>query len=307
MAPRASKLFLFCLIILIPTISRSTEKYHTDIRVDRTVVLINVTVTDPRNHLITGLAKESFRLFEDKEEQQITYFASEDVPVSIGVVFDTSSSMGPKLAQAREAVGQFLRTANMEDEFFLIQFNDRPEVLQDLTTHLEDIEQSLFRTQPRGRTALLDAVYLALHKLERAHNSRKAILIISDGGDNSSIYTDGELRNLVRELDVQIFAIGIFEPMPTRKRTFEEMTGPVLLQQLTEQTGGRHLPVEDLSDLPVIAQKIGSQLRNQYILGYTPTNKTRDGKYRKVQVKLAQPLDTPHCRMSWRRGYYAPN
>jgi VWFA-related protein len=263
-------------------------------------------VTDPLNRFVTGLERENFRLFEDKSEQKVTHFASEDAPLSVGLVFDTSGSMGSKLDKSRQAVGQFFKTANPEDEFFLIQFNDRPEVVVDFTTRVEEIQNRLTFTQSKGRTALLDAVYMALHKMKKAKNPRKALLIISDGGDNSSRYTESEIKKLVQEADVQIYAIGIFEPMASRGRTPEEMTGPSLLSEIAEQTGGRHFPVDNLNELPDVAAKIGMELRNQYILGYTPTNPGRDGKYRRVQVKLVQPRGLPPLRATWRLGYYAP-
>jgi Ca-activated chloride channel family protein len=279
---------------------------RSDIRVDTTVVLINVTVTDPLNRFVTGLEKANFRLFEDKGEQKITHFASEDAPLSVGLVFDTSGSMGNKLAKSRQAVAEFFKTANPQDEFFLVQFNDRPELVVDFTSNLEDIQNRLMFTQSRGRTALLDAVRLAIDKMKKAHNPRKALLIISDGGDNSSRYTESEVKRLVREADVQIYAIGIFEPVASRGRTAEEMNGPSLLSEVSEQTGGRHFAVENLNELPDVAAKIGIELRNQYILGYSPANKERDGKYRKVRVQLVQPKGLPPLRAFFRQGYYAP-
>lgn len=282
------------------------ELPRSDIRVQSTLVLIPVTVTDPLNRFVTGLDRENFRVFEDKNEQKVTHFASEDAPLSVGLVFDTSGSMGSKLDKSRQAVKQFFKTANPEDEFFLIQFNDRPELVVDFTTRLEEIQNRLTFTQSKGRTALLDAVYMALHKMKKAKNARKALLIISDGGDNSSRYTESEIKNLVREADVQIYAIGIFEMMSNRGRTPEELSGPGLLSEIAEQTGGRHFPVENLNELPDVAAKIGIELRNQYLLGYTPTNPQRDGKYRRVQVKLVQPRGLPPLRAFWRLGYYAP-
>jgi VWFA-related protein len=277
-----------------------------NIRVESTLVLIPVTVTDPLNRFVTGLDRENFRLFEDKSEQKLTHFASEDAPLSVGLVFDTSGSMGNKLDKSRQAVSQFFKTANPEDEFFLIQFNDRPELVVDFTTRLEEIQNRLTFTQSKGRTALLDAVYMALHKMKKGKNPRKALLIISDGGDNSSRYTESEIKNLVREADVQIYAIGIYESMANRGRTPEELSGPSLLTEIAEQTGGRQFSVENLNELPDVAAKIGIELRNQYILGYTPTNPERDGKYRRVQVKLVQPRGLPPLRAFWRLGYYAP-
>ncbi len=277
-----------------------------DLRVNKTVVLINVTVTDPLNRFVTGLEKEHFRLFEDKTEQEITEFSSEDAPISIGLVFDTSGSMGPKLQKSRQAAAEFFKTANPSDEFFMVQFNDRPELSVPFTTDTDKVQSALTFTQSKGRTALLDSVYLAMHEMKKAHNPRKALLIISDGGDNSSRYTETEIKNAVREADVQIFAIGIFEAMANRSRTPEEASGPSLLNELAEQTGGREYPVENVAELPDIAAKIGIELRNEYILGYTPKNRERDGKYRRVQVKLNQPRGLPPLKAYYRLGYYAP-
>ncbi len=277
-----------------------------DLRVNKTLVLINVTVTDPLNRFVTGLEKDHFRLFEDKVEQEITQFSSEDAPISIGLVFDTSGSMGPKLQKSRQAAAEFFKTANPADEFFLVQFNDRPDLAVPFTTDTDKIQSTLTFTQSRGRTALLDSVYLAMHEMKKAKNPRKALLLITDGGDNSSRYTETEIKSAVREADVQIFAIGIFESASNRGRTPEEAAGPSLLNELAEQTGGREYAVENIAELPDIAAKIGIELRNEYILGYTPKNRERDGKYRKVQVKLNQPRGLPPLKAYFRLGYYAP-
>ena len=282
------------------------EDRSANIRVDTNLVLINVTVTDPMNRFVTGLEVEHFKLLEDKTEQKVTHFASEDAPLSIGLVVDTSHSMGNKLQKARLAVAQFFKTANPEDEFFMVQFNNRPEMVVPFTSNTEEIQNRLTFMQAKGRTALLDGVYMAMHNMKKAKNTRKAILILSDGGDNSSRYTESEVRNLVREADVQIYAIGIFESIGSRGRSAEELSGPGLLSELAEQTGGRHFPVENLNDLPDIAAKIGMELRNQYVLGYSPVNQERNGKYRKVVVKLVQPRGMPPLKPFWRQGYYAP-
>lgn len=278
-----------------------------NIRVDTTLVLINATVIDPMSRFVTGLEKEHFRLFEEKVEQKVTHFASEDAPLSIGLVFDCSGSMGAKLQKSRQAAAQFFKTANPEDEFFLVQFNDRPALTMKFTSNTEEIQNRLTFTQAKGRTALLDGVYLSLNEMKKARNPRKAILILSDGGDNSSRYTESEIKNLVREADVQIYAIGIFEPVSSRGRTAEELSGPSLLTEVAEQTGGRHFPVENVNELPDVAAKIGIELRNQYMLGYTPANQEKDGKYRRVQVKLVQPRGLPPLRVFSRTGYYAPS
>ena len=287
--------------------ARAVDVPRVDLRVDTTLVLIPVTVTDPMNRFVTGLEKEHFRLQEDNVDQTITHFASEDAPLSVGIVFDTSGSMGSKLQKSKQAVAQFCKTANPQDEFFLVQFNSAPELTVPFTTDTEEVQNRITFTQSRGRTALLDAVYLALHEMKKSKNPRKALLVISDGGDNSSRYTESEIKNLVREADVQIFGIGIYEPLGSRGRTAEEMAGPSLLSDIAEQTGGRSYPVENLNDLPDIAAKIGIELRNQYVLGYSSTNQERDGKYRRVKVKVIQPRGLPPLRAFWRLGYYAPS
>jgi len=279
-----------------------------DLRIDTTLVLVPVSVTiAATGKLLTGLEKDNFELSEDKVSQDIATFGSEDVPLSVGVVFDCSGSMGNKLDRSRQAVAQFMRTANPEDEFFLLQFNDRPELTVPFTAHPEDIQSHLTWVQSKGRTALLDGVAMAMNEMKKAHNGRKAILIISDGGDNSSRFTESEVRNWVREADVQIYAIGIFEAIGVRGRTPEEMSGPGLLNDLAEQTGGRHFAVENLADLPDVAAKIGLELRNQYVLGYNPKNAAHDGKFRKVEVKLVKVKDLPPLRARYRPGYVAPS
>jgi Ca-activated chloride channel family protein len=279
---------------------------RSNLRIDSTLVLIPVAVTDPMSRFVTGLDKENFKIYEDKVEQEIAQFSSEDAPLSVGIVFDTSGSMGQKLQKSRQAVAQFMKTANPEDEFFLIQFNDRPELMVPFTPDTEEIQNRLTFVQSKGRTALLDGVYMAMNQMKKARNPRKAILIISDGGDNSSRYTESEVKNAVREADVQIYAIGIFEPMASRGRTPEELSGPALLGEITEQTGGRHFAVDNLAELPDVAAKIGIELRNQYVLGYSPKNPTRDGKYRRVMVKLVKTTGLPQLKAAFRTGYYAP-
>jgi Ca-activated chloride channel family protein len=286
--------------------SESITDRRSDIRVDTTLVLIPVSVTDPMSRFVTGLDKENFKLSEDKVDQEITQFSSEDAPLSVGIVFDTSGSMGAKLQRSRQAVTQFMKTANPQDEFFLVEFNDRPEIVQTFTSETQEVQNRLTFTQAKGRTALLDGVYLAMNQMKKGHNPRKAILIISDGGDNSSRYTETEVKNAVREADVQIYAIGIFEPVSSRGRTVEEMGGPGLLAEMAEQTGGRHFAVDNLAELPDVAAKIGIELRNQYLLGYSPKNTARDGKYRRVQVKLVKTTGLPQLHAMFRTGYYAP-
>src|SRR5579863_3307301 len=286
--------------------NETLEKRSGNIRIDTTLVQINVTVTDPLNRFVTGLEKEHFKLFEDRVEQTILDFSSEDAPLSIGLVFDTSGSMGAKLQQSRRAAVEFFKTANPQDEFFLVEFNDRPELVVPFTADTDDIQNRLTFAQSRGKTALLDGVLMAMNQMRKAHNPRKAILIISDGGDNNSRYTESEIKNAVREADVQIYGIGIFEPIGSRGRTPEESMGPGLLSEVAELTGGRSYNVENVNELPDIAAKIGIELRNQYVLYYSSSNPVRDGKYRHVNVKLVQPRGLPPLKAFFRLGYYAP-
>ncbi len=277
-----------------------------NIRIDSNLVLVPVSVCDPMNRPVTGLEKEHFKLLDDKVEQTITHFSMDDEPLAVGLVFDISGSMSNKLRRSRAAATAFFRTANPEDEFFLVEFNDQPKLVVPMTRNFEEIQNQLTFAQSKGRTALLDAIFLALHEMKNTTKQRKALLIISDGGDNSSRYTEAEVKNRVRESDVLIYAMGIFEPDGSRGRSPEELSGPGLLNEICEQTGGRHLPVDDLAEMPDIAAKIGIELRNRYVIGYTPTDMTHDGRYHHVQVKVIPPHGLPTLKPSWRLGYYAP-
>ena len=273
------------------------------IRADVDLVLVPVTVTDPLNRLVTGLEAEDFQVFENNSKQKISSFACEDAPVSIGIIFDLSGSMTSKLLRAREAILQFIKTANPQDEFFVIGFNDRPELLDDFTSSVDDIRARLANVHAGHRTALLDAIYYGLIKMNDAHHQRKALLVVSDGGDNRSRYTENEVRAEVREADVEIYSIGIFDPYAP---TPEERTGPQLLDDISTATGGRLFRVDDVDEMSDIAEKISTELRNQYVIGYKPGNLTRDGKWRKVKVKVDPPPGLPPLTVYARTGYYAP-
>jgi Ca-activated chloride channel family protein len=271
------------------------------IRVESRLVLIPVIVNDELNRPVTGLEKENFRVFDDKVEQSITQFAMDDAPVAVGLVFDTSGSMGEKLRRSRLAAMEFFKTSNEEDEFFLVEFDNAPRISVPLTQDTGRIENQLVFSRSRGSTALLDAIYLALHEMRKSKKNKKALLIISDGGDNNSRYTERQVRDVVRESDVLIYAIGVFGGGSTP----EEYSGPSLLNKIAEQTGGRMYEANPV-ELPDIARKIGIDLRNRYILGYSPANQRADGKYHTVQVKLVPPRGLPPLKAHWRMGYYAP-
>jgi Ca-activated chloride channel family protein len=277
------------------------------IQLDVDLALLNVTVTDPYNRLVTGLEPDNFRVYEDNIEQEVVTFSAEDVPISIGVIFDFSGSMSNKVGKAREAAVQFFKTANPQDEFFLVSFNERAELSSSFTNSVEDLQSRMMLTAPKGRTALLDALYLGLSQMRGAHNAKRALLILSDGGDNHSRYNESDIKRLVKEADTQLYAIGIFDPIGSRNRSPEELAGPSLLSEVTEMTGGRVFNVEKLEDLPDIASKIGMELRNQYVLGYRPSNKAHDARWRKVKIKLRAPKGLPPLSVFSKTGYYAPS
>lgn len=278
-----------------------------DLRVDSSLVLVPVHVTTVDGASVTNLNRENFQVSEDGIPQKITYFTKEDAPLSIGLLFDTSGSMHNKIRKSSEAAATFFKTANAEDEFFLIEFSDRAKLTVPFTRDSDEIYKRIAHVKPFGRTSLLDAIHLALLEMRNAHNPRKAIVIVSDGGDNRSRYTEAEVRNAMLESDVQLYAMGIFDPEDkAHKLTPEERFGPYLLDELAAQTGGRNYPVDSLDDLPSISTRISEALRDQYLIGYPPSNASRDGKYRRIVLKLTLPPDLSRTRVYYRRGYYAP-
>lgn len=269
------------------------------VRIDVNLVLVPITVTDAVGKPVLGLPRQAFQVFEDGVEQRIVHFMNEDAPVSLAIVFDASASMERKIDKSREAVARLFRASMPEDEYLLISFNDTPRLLSEFTRDVDEIQERLSWIRPRGWTALLDAIYLGLNRMKTARNTRKALLVISDGGDNNSRFTASEIRSVVRESDVSVYAIGILGG-GVSKRSMK------LLSKLAEDTGGRLFPVSKLSDLPDVVASISMALRDQYVLGYRPSNAERDGKYRRVKVKIAPPPDAAPLRASWRTGYYAP-
>lgn len=274
------------------------------LRANVDLVLVPVTVTDSLGRLVTGLDKENFQIYEGKEKQAIRHLSREDSPVSLGIILDTSGSMTDKIKRAREAVMELLETANPQDEYFMITFADTPELAADFTTSIEDIHNRLLYTTPRGSTALLDAIYLGVTKMRQAKYERKALLVISDGGDNHSRYHEREIRSAVREADLLVYAIGIYDRYFA---TIEEQVGPALLSEVSEETGGRMFTVDNPKDLADSATKIGAELRNRYVLGYRPVNPPYDGKWHKIKVKLSLPKGFPRYEAHAKQGYYAPS
>jgi len=274
----------------------------TTIRTHTELVLVPVTVTDPMNRVVVGLGQENFQIYEGKQSQEIKHFSREDAPLSLGVILDVSGSMATKIERAREAVVKLLEASNPQDEFFLITFSDTPHVVQNFTQTIGDIQQQLLFARPKGSTGLLDALYLGLNKMHEAKYARKALLLISDGGDNHSRYTEKEVKSRIKESDILVYSVGVFD---REFATREERLGPELLTEITEVTGGRCYTLDNPNYLPTITQHIGLELRNHYVLAYSPNRSKNDGKWRKINVKLTQlPKRVPQLYVHARTGYY---
>ncbi|HYK18131.1 MAG TPA: VWA domain-containing protein [Bryobacteraceae bacterium] len=284
----------------------AAQEPSTSFRVDSSLVVIPVSVTDKTNRYVLGLDKDNFQIIEDGTKQTISHFSSEDAPLSIGLIVDISGSIGSELETSRRAASEFLKTLNKGDEVFLVECSDQAQVAIHFTHDAAEINSKLKTATTGGLTALLDAVRLGIDEMKTAQNPRKALLVISDGGDNNSRYTSQQVEDLVRQADVQIFAMGVFEPFTFGHAGAAELSGPRLLSEISEQTGGRALAASGSQDLPGLASRIGLELRNQYVLAYSPANKERDGKFRHVQVMLKAPEALPELKARWRTGYFAP-
>src|SRR3989442_1459963 len=283
--------------------SPEKEKTHT-LKVDVDLVLVNATVTDSLNRYVSGLSQEHFQIWEDKLEQKIAYFSSEDVPISLGMIFDVSGSMKDKISTARDAAVTFLKTGNPEDEYFLVEFANRPEVAADFTTDVSKLQNKLIFTPAKGMTALYDAVYVGLEKLKEGSNPKKALLLITDGEDNRSRYTFQNVKDFVKEQDAQIYAIGITDEWNSQLGAGH--TGRAMIEELTDLTGGRAFFPDNVYELEDICTKIAVELKNQYVIGYHSTNAAKDGKWRKLRMKVNPPKGIAHLNVKSKSGYYAP-
>ena len=284
------------------TPSSSKSQVPRALSVDVDLVLLNATVTDAQNRHISGLGKENFRVWEDKIEQEIQYFSTEDIPLSVGIIFDVSGSMANNLTTARNAASTFLRMGDRDDEYFLVEFSDSPHLTADFTTDVTKLQNRLLLTNAKGSTSLYDALYLGLVQVTRGSNSRKAVLLITDGQDNHSRYSFSNVKEFAKEHDVQIYAIGLEDE-------FSAATGYIgrgLLEDLANLTGGRAFFPPSIYELENICALIGVDLKNQYVLGYRPLNHSSDGKWRKVQVKINKPGGMPALSVRAKTGYYAP-
>jgi Ca-activated chloride channel homolog len=274
-------------------------------RVDVDLVLVPVTVTDALNRPVIDLPKQNFMLYEGGVAQPIRYFSNEDAPISVGLILDCSGSMRNKIEYEREAVAEFFKYANPQDDYFAISVSSHPEVIATSEQSIETIQAKLGETEPSGGTALYDAVYLGISRMSSAHHQRKALVIITDGGDNRSRYSLKETRRMVEEANVLTYGIGVFDDVPMNMfKTFEERWGRKWLSQITDPTGGRAIAADDRKQIPEIAALISKELRNQYVLGYRPSNVTHDGKWRRLQVLLT-PTAAP-LHVHYKQGYVAP-
>jgi len=267
-----------------------------DVRIDSSLVLIPVSVSDAVGRPVAGLEQKHFKIFDNKEAQTISTFSMDDGPVALGLVFDTSSSMGKNLAAARRAAALFVAMANPGDQFLLVEFDSTPRLTVPLTEDLAHIRYELTFNQSRGSTAMIDGVYMAMNEIKKSKAERKALILVSDGDDNSSRYSPGELKTVLQESEVLIYSVGLFGDAMA--------SNPGLMRGISEETGGRMFVVN--SGLPDIAAKISVDLRNRYIIGYNPTNSARDGLYHKVEVQMTPPRGLGKLKWYWRRGYYAP-
>jgi Ca-activated chloride channel family protein len=277
----------------------SSRQDRPTFRVGVETVFVKVSVTDPLNRYVTGLEKEHFRVYEDKVEQPITHFSQETAPISVGIIFDVSGSMkdNNNIQSARSAIVRFLESGNAQDEFFLVTFNQKTTLVQGFTAEAGTIQNQIAFRQPGGRTALYDAVYMGLDHIKSGKNEKRALIIITDGEDNSSRYSSAEVKEFARESDVQIYGIG-----EEGKLGY----GRSEIQNIVAMTGGRAFFPNNFNELDYYIDLIHAELRNQYVLGYAPTNKKHDGKWRKLRVKLEPPEGLPKLIVHAKEGYYAP-
>jgi Ca-activated chloride channel family protein len=263
-------------------------------------VFVRVAVCDPQGRYVTGLEKEHFRVFEDKVEQTVSYFGQQTTPISVGIIFDVSASMkdNNNIRKAKSAIVRFLQSENPDDESLLITFNNKVNLAQEFTSNSASVRNISAFQKPGGSTAVYDAVYLGLEHLKRAKNEKKALILITDGEDNSSRYSPVEVREFAKESDVQVYGIG--------EQGKLDNFGTLELQNIVNITGGRAFFPTSFNELDYYIDLIHAELRNQYLLGYSPSNLIHDGKWRKITVKLEAPQGLPKLAIHARDGYYAP-
>jgi Ca-activated chloride channel family protein len=265
------------------------------------IVNVTVSVTDSYGRFVTGLQKNHFEVYDDKVKQQIVHFTDDDAPVSLGIVYDVSGSMKERIARSVRALRRFIDTSHEDDDYFLIAFNERANLAQDFTTSGEKIAGHLMFVAPKGSTALYDAAYIAVEKVSQGRHKKRALLIISDGQDNNSRYSYKELRNRVKEADVQIYAIGITDPARDSLAGY----GRSVLEEITRMTGGRAFfpNAYNEPELIEICTRIALELRHQYSIGFYPTDKDSERQWHKLKVKVDPPKGLGRLSLNYKEGY----
>lgn len=291
-----------------PTASPPQSKPGTELDgpviVNTDLITVTVTVTDTYGRYVSGLNKSAFTILDEKQPQVITFFSDDDAPVSVGVLFDVSGSMsGDKIKRARDALAKFIQTSHNSDEYFLIGFNSRAQLLVDKTRDGDAVLDKLTFVQTRGNTALYDACYLGVEKVQRGTHPKKALLLISDGQDNNSRYTFDNLRRLLKESDVTLYGVGILSGGDAGSSL--GMEGQGVLDELASVSGGKAFFPRSNAEMDDIFEQIALELRHQYSIGYKPTNFTTNGKWRKIKVKVTPPRGLPRLFVRSKEGYYA--
>ena len=283
------------------------EDPNAPVKIKTDLVTLTLTVQDLYGRLVTGLPRSAFTITDNNQEQDITFFSDSDAPVSISILYDVSGSMsGDKINKSRKALERFIMTNHPSDEYFLIAFNNRAQLLLDRTRDGDAVLQKLSLVQPKGQTALYDAVYLGIERATRGSHQKRAMLIISDGQDNSSRYNFSEVRRLMKESDVVTYAVGILDRGDIASQL--GMQGQAFLDEITSVTGGKAFYPQTDVEMDEIFERIALELRHQYSIGYTPKDFQPDGKWRKVKVKVNPPRGLPRLSVRGRDGYYAtPN
>ena len=274
-------------------------------RVDVNLVLVPVTVVDSYNQPVTNLPQQNFTLLEGGTPQQIRYFTREDGPISVALILDFSGSMHNKAEFVMQAVEEFFQNANPEDDYYVIAVSNKPMLVADASQSENTILAHLATIEPHGMTALYDSIYLGVNKLRSSRYKRRAMVIVSDGGDNRSRYTLKEVKSMLAESDVLTYSIGLFDDVPTPLfKSIEERWGHKWLDEVTRVSGGRNLPADDRRQIPQISALISREMRSQYVIGYHPSDLNNDGKWRKISVKLAE--NPAQMHVHFKEGYVAP-
>jgi Ca-activated chloride channel homolog len=265
---------------------------------DTRLVELHATVTDQKNQLITNLPESAFKVYENDVQQEIKVFRREDAPVSLGVIIDKSASMTPRRAQVAEAALKLVQASNKQDEVFIMTFNDKPALVQDFTHDVGKLESVLKKIDSTGATAMRDALLLGIDHMKRlATNDKKALLVVTDGEDNSSLTSHDRIVRAAQQAGVLIYAIGLLTDETERSAAVAKRD----LDALTFATGGEVFYPKELSEVDAIAEHVAKDLRNQYTIAYNPTNQALDHTFRKIKVTV----DRPDAKVQTRSGYFA--